>query len=186
MRKTCRRSARFAASSLILAGALFSAAGQAASLRNEANGGISLRAGSGDHFERYELAWESPSLWSHRFSGNNGRLDLVGELGAAYWTADHSPGPSHAWQFSAIPFLRWTIDQRFYIEAGVGATVFTRTRFAGKEMSSAFQFGDHLGLGVYLSESSRVGLRLSHFSNADIKTPNPGLNIVQLTYTYQY
>lgn len=149
-------------------------------------GGISVRAGYGDHYKRAEVAWESPSLWSYQFSGGHGRLDIVGELGAAYWMADGSRSPSNAWQFSAIPFLRWTWSDRYYLEAGVGPTVFSRTHFAGKNISTAFQFGDHIGVGAYLSDSSRIGLRYSHFSNASIKKPNPGLNVLQLIYTYQY
>ncbi|MGK2900546.1 MAG: acyloxyacyl hydrolase, partial [Burkholderiaceae bacterium] len=58
------------------------------------------------------------------------------------------------------------------------------TRFAGDSFSTAFQFGDHLGVGYQLTPSQRVSLRLSHFSNAAIKQPNPGLNSVQMTYTY--
>lgn len=150
-------------------------------------GGISVRAGYGDHYKRAEIAWESPSLWRYRFSdADYGRLDLVAELGAAYWMADGSRSPSNAWQFSAIPFLRWTWAERYYLEVGVGPTVFSRTRFAGKNISSAFQFGDHIGIGAHISDASSVSLRYSHFSNAGIKEPNPGLNVLQLMYTYQY
>ncbi|RTZ45836.1 acyloxyacyl hydrolase [Candidimonas sp. SYP-B2681] len=149
-------------------------------------GGISVRAGVGEHYQRIELAWESPSLWRHQFSGGYGRLDLIAEVGAAYWKAKGSRSPSDSWQFSAIPILRWTLNERYYIEAGVGPTAFTRTRFADKVISTAFQFGDHIGVGAYLSNTSRLGLRFSHFSNASIEKSNPGLNIVQLTYTYRY
>src|SRR5690606_21385354 len=128
-----------------------------------------------------ELAWESPSLWTYHWDGY-GRLDLVAELGAAYWMANGSRSPSNVWQFSATPMIRWSWNERFYLEAGVGATVFSRTDFADKHLSAAFQFGDHIGVGAYLSDTSRLGLRLSHFSNAGIKEPNTGLNILQLTY----
>ncbi|CFN83565.1 lipoprotein [Bordetella pertussis] len=90
------------------------------------------------------------------------------------------------WQASAIPMFRWWTGERFYIEAGIGATVFSSTSFADKRIGSAFQFGDHIGLGFLLTPSNRIGLRYSHFSNAGIKEPNPGLDIVQLTYTYQF
>lgn len=147
---------------------------------------IGLRIGAGDHYQRAELAWESPSLWSHRFEGNGSRLDLVGELGAAYWHANGSRDPGSVWQLSAIPFLRWTWAERYYVEAGIGATVFSRTTFADKDISTAFQFGDHIGVGMLLTPRSRLGLRFSHFSNAGIKSPNPGLNILQLNYSLQY
>lgn len=146
---------------------------------------VGLRIGAGNHYQRAELAWESPSLWSHRFEGGS-RLDLVGELGAAYWRADGSRKPDNVWQLSAIPFLRWTWSDRYYVEAGIGATVFSRTTFADKTISTAFQFGDHIGVGMHVTKNSRVSLRYSHFSNASIKKPNPGLDILQLTYSYQY
>lgn len=146
---------------------------------------VGLRLGVGDHYKRVEVAWESASLWTHRFEGGS-RLDLVGELGAAYWHANGSRRPGSAWQFSAIPLLRWTWAERYYLEAGIGATAFTSTRFAGKTISTAFQFGDHIGVGMHLTDNSRLSLRYSHFSNAGIKRPNPGLNIIQLNYSYQY
>ncbi|MCC2594973.1 acyloxyacyl hydrolase [Pusillimonas sp. MFBS29] len=149
-------------------------------------GGISVRAGYSDNYNRAELAWESPSLWTYRFSEGYGRLDLVAELGAAYWMANGSRSRSSVWQFSATPLLRWTWSERYYLEAGVGATVFSHTTFADKQLSTAFQFGDHIGIGAHLSDSSRLGLRFSHYSNAGIKRPNPGLNILQLMYTHRY
>jgi len=82
--------------------------------------------------------------------------------------------------------FRWWVGERFYIEGGIGATALTATRFADKRLGSAFQFGDHIGLGFLLTPQSRVGLRYSHFSNGNIKQPNPGLNVTQVTYTYQF
>ena len=146
---------------------------------------IGFRLGVGDHYKRAELAWESASVWTHRFEGGS-RLDLLGELGVAYWHADGSRSPGSAWQFSAIPLLRWTWADRYYLEAGIGATAFSRTRFADKTISTAFQFGDHIGIGMHLTDRSRLSLRYSHFSNAGIKRPNPGLNVLQLNYSYQY
>jgi len=147
--------------------------------------GIGLRLGIGDNYQRAELAWESPSMWTYRFEGGS-RLDLVGELAAAYWRADGNRRPANIWQFSATPLLRWTWADRYYVEAGIGLTSFSRTEFAGKNLSSAFQFGDHIGLGMHMTRNSRLTLRYSHYSNAGIKRPNPGLNILQLNYSYQY
>lgn len=149
-------------------------------------GGVSLHYGVGEHYKRYTLNYETAPIWTTAFGGSWGRLDLTPELGASYWTADGSRSPGNAWQFSAIPMFRWWASERFYIEAGVGATVFTRTRFADKNIGSAFQFGDHIGVGFLLTPNNRIGLRYSHFSNAGIKRPNPGLDTVQVTYTYQF
>jgi lipid A 3-O-deacylase len=82
--------------------------------------------------------------------------------------------------------FRWWATDNFFVEAGVGATLFSRTTFANKNISTAFQFGDHIGAGFLLNKNNRIGVRISHFSNASIKRPNPGLDLVQLTYLYQY
>lgn len=158
----------------------------AAQAQEATQGGIGLHYGVGEHYQRAELVYETPGLQLYKFGGNWGRIDLTGEFGAAYWWASGSRSPSSVWQFNAIPMFRWWMTERFYVEAGIGATAFTSTKFADEKISTAFQFGDHLGLGFLITPKNRLGLRYSHFSNASIKRPNPGLDVVQLTYTYQF
>jgi lipid A 3-O-deacylase len=148
--------------------------------------GVSARAGIGEHYSRTELAWESPTLWSHELSGDWGRLDLVAEAGAAYWHSTGSRQRVSVWQFSLVPMLRWHFADNYYAEAGIGPSIFTHATIAGEEISSAFQFSNHIGVGAYLSDHSRIGARFSHFSNGGLKRPNPGLNVVQILYTYQF
>jgi len=149
-------------------------------------GAVSMHPGFGDGYKRLALNWESSPLWSHQFSGRWGRLDLTGELGVSYWWANGGRTPASAWQASAIPMLRWWVSERIYLEAGVGLTAFSGASFAGKQISTAFQFGDHVGLGYQVSRADRIGFRYSHFSNAGIKRPNPGLDVFQLTYTRSF
>src|SRR5690606_38773353 len=146
---------------------------------------LGLRLGMGDDYKRAELAWESASLWNYRFDGGS-RLDLVGELGVAYWDADGSRSPGSVWQLSATPFLRWTWSDRYYIEAGIGATVLSRTRFGGARVRPASQSGDRVAAGTCVTPNSRAALRCSHSSTAAIKRPNPGLDVLQLNYSLQY
>lgn len=176
------RVSRLLGASGLVAGVLVSASAMAQQSFDKA---ATVRVGVGDHWERYELAWEAPTFWKHDFSATQ-KLELKGELGAAYWNASGSRTPSSVWQASAIPFLRWTFHDRYFVEAGVGATVFSRTHFAGKDIGSAFQFGSHLGLGMNITPSSSLSLRVSHYSNAGLKSPNPGLDVVQLGYSYKY
>ena len=152
-------------------------------------GGFGIHLGSGDRYSRFELQYETPSIWTQSFGGSLGRLDITPEVGLAYWHAhDGEPGPGSVWQLNLIPMFRWWLgsSQRFYVEAGVGPTVFNHVRFADKNYSTAFQFGDHIGMGYLLDKHSRIGLRYSHFSNADIKEPNPGFEVIQATYTYEF
>lgn len=170
----------------VAAVAALSLVGLAFSAQAQSQGGIGLHYGVGEHYSRAELVYETPSLELYRFGGNWGHIDLNGEFGAAYWSASGSRNPSHVWQFNAIPMFRWWMSERFYVEAGIGATAFTHTKFADENISTAFQFGDHVGLGFLVTPNNRLGLRYSHYSNSSIKRPNPGLDIVQLTYTYQF
>ncbi|HEY0294062.1 MAG TPA: acyloxyacyl hydrolase [Bordetella sp.] len=149
-------------------------------------GGIGIHYGFGDRFSRFNLQYETPSVWTYSFGGNWGRVDLTPEIGVAYWHAHSGNSPSSVWQLNAIPMFRWWTSEHFYIEAGAGPTLFSRVAFAGRYYSSAFQFGDHIGVGYLIDKHNRIGVRISHFSNASIKEPNPGMTMAQVTYTYQF
>lgn len=162
-----------------------SAFAQDAGVTPGTDGGISTALGFGPGYKRLNLNYETPTFWSHDL-GSWGRLDATGEFGVSFWrAADHADRPE-VWQLNAIPMLRWWFLPRFYVEAGVGATVFNHTKFADEQISTAYQFGDQIGVGYLVTDHSRIGLRLSHFSNADIKTPNPGLDAFQVLYTYMF
>jgi lipid A 3-O-deacylase len=147
--------------------------------------GLGLRIGYNDDYRKIALTYETPALWSYQWQSGWGRLDLGAEFAVAYWRAQHGD-PDSLWQLSATPMLRWWPSEIFYAEVGVGATVLNKTHFADKELSTAFQFGNHIGIGTRINGAHRVGLRYSHFSNAGIKKPNPGLDLWTLTYTYRY
>ena len=168
---------------LVLGGPL--AQGQSLDLPPD-RAGIRAQIAADNHATRWGLNWESPRLWSYQPPDRPGRWDLHAELGAADWLAHSGRTPAHDLQLSAIPIFRYwpSADSRVFYEGGVGATVFQHTHFAGKDLSTAFQFGDHLGVGYRLSADQSISLRLSHYSNADLKRPNPGLSTLQLTYTW--
>lgn len=146
---------------------------------------FSLHLGAGKHYQRYTLNWETAPVWTHRFDGGS-RVDLSLEFGVSHWRASRGREPDSAWQASAIPLFRWWPNERFYVEGGIGPTLLSTTKLAGKRISSAYQFGDHLGAGFALTPSQRIGVRYSHFSNAGIKRPNPGLDVLQATYSLQF
>lgn len=146
---------------------------------------VSIHLGAGKHYRRYTVNWETAPVWSHRFDGGS-RVDLHLEFGVSRWHADAGRTPERAWQVGAVPLLRWWPAERFYVEGGIGPTLFSTTRLAGKRISSAYQFGDHLGAGFALTPWQHIGLRYSHFSNAGIKRPNPGLDVLQVTYGLKF
>lgn len=145
--------------------------------------GFSLQYGYHSKYQRFGLAYETPRLWSHAF--DNSRLDLSVELGVGYWKADRHE-PDNMWQVAVVPMLRWWPEDTYYFELGVGPSLLSRAHFAGKELSTRFQFSSHIGGGIVVDDVHRFGLRYTHVSNASIKRPNPGLDLIEASYTYQF
>lgn len=141
-----------------------------------------LTAGGQGGYNRLALSYETAPLWRSSILGK--ALTLSVESDIAYWHARQDTQADHArnmWQVGVTPMLQWWIGDRWYLEGGIGATAMQHTRFGNRDISTAFQFGDHIGIGTALDDNWRLGLRLSHFSNAGIKEPNPGLNVLSLT-----
>jgi lipid A 3-O-deacylase len=152
-----------------------------------AEGGVGLHFGLGGagSYKRVTLSYETAPWWTTGTSEfASSHLDLTGEIGVSYWWSTHRP--SHVWQFSAVPILRWWWTDSFFMEAGVGPSLFSRTRFSDRNLSTAFQFDTLVGLGLQLTPDSRLSFRVNHTSNAGIKMPNRGMNVMQLTYSYQF
>jgi lipid A 3-O-deacylase len=81
---------------------------------------------------------------------------------------------------------------RPYFEGGVGVNLFSRDRLASKTFATRFQFGEHLGLGVTwgggpgASNETWFGMRISHYSNATIRRPNPGIEALQFVIGHRF
>lgn len=76
--------------------------------------------------------------------------------------------------------------QSWFAELGVGANYRGPIcRTDKKRFSTAFNFGDHVGVGWKFGEGERqeLALRLQHFSNAGSRQPNAGENFWPLRYT---
>ena len=59
---------------------------------------------------------------------------------------------------------------------------------AQRQFSTAFQFGDHVGVGVRFGDKGKyeLGYRYQHFSNAGIKEPNQGVNYNEVRLQYHF
>jgi len=151
------------------------------------------QGGIADHTQSVTagLTWDLAPRWEV------GPLDLSAYLEASVseWHF-HPPGDGHQHtslaQIGLIPTLRVRPDHGaspWFGELGIGAT-FTSTlyRTAGKSFSTRFNFGDHLALGRNFGaqREHEIALRYEHFSNADIRLPNPGEDFVELRYAYRF
>lgn len=147
---------------------------------------VGLRLGNHGSYQSASVFWQTPVWWSHEFNSGWGRLDLMGEASATYWDAKHGRHSS-MWQAGFAPILRWwPTETPFFLEAGFGPTLVTRKGFADYGLGTALQFGSHVGVGYVFNKRHQVSLRASHFSNARIKQPNDGLNVLQLDYAIRF
>jgi hypothetical protein len=153
---------------------------------------VSLAAGAGDDVTRLEIAWVSDSVGSGWQLGS-WRADLQFEANLGYWIpdADREAGERIV-DIGLTPVFRLGRDHasaRFFIEGGIGAHLLSDTSpYAGRAFSTAFQFGDLIGVGWRWGHDRRheVSLRLEHFSNASIKQPNQGIEFVQLRFVRRF
>ncbi|NWH04672.1 acyloxyacyl hydrolase [Desulfobacter latus] len=63
-----------------------------------------------------------------------------------------------------------------YIEAGIGVAGLDDYTIKNRRLSSTFQFEDRVGAGIRIKNAD-ISLRYMHYSNADLKAPNDGIDI---------
>jgi hypothetical protein len=98
-------------------------------------------------------------------------------------------------QIGITPTFRlWAhAEHGWYGEAAVGVNYLTPNyQDSDRRFSTKFNFGDHLGVGYRWGDGQsnvpyqELTLRVEHFSNAGIREPNPGINLLELRYTRQF
>jgi lipid A 3-O-deacylase len=147
-----------------------------------------VQGGAGDHGTTsatvgvtWPWAWRS-SLWGAEVSGQT-------EAYVSAWRADAFGGGTQGYtQLGLVPVLRLRPgagSSPWFFEAGIGISVLDKVyRTPDRLMSTAWNFHDTVGVGYSFGakRDSEVGLRYTHFSNAGIKKPNPGMDFLQLRY----
>lgn len=116
-------------------------------------------------------------------------LGLYFETSVNFW--EYSDEDIHDTNFvlAASPVFRYEFAQWYsnpvYAEFGIGVSLLDDTKFAGKDVSTHYQFEDRLGV-VYKfgkGQKNSVALRYFHYSNAGFKSPNPGLDFFSVSYS---
>ncbi|NHZ44836.1 acyloxyacyl hydrolase [Massilia aquatica] len=126
--------------------------------------------------------------WSQRWFQSNG-THISG-----YWDASIAQWRGNAYQnvdgqhqnitnIGFTPVFRFQADDMtgWYGEAGIGLNLLSkRYDNDSNRLSTAFQFGDHLGAGYVFANQWDVGMKIQHFSNGGYKKPNSGVNFLVL------
>ncbi|AZN36969.1 acyloxyacyl hydrolase [Iodobacter ciconiae] len=137
----------------------------------------------------FRVEWRADLPWSWYESRTAGKPSPGLVLGAGVWRGgDRNPG-----ELFITPELRyeWAAteqDLQWFVEAGVGRHVLSRTDYAkGGAFSTAFQFGEQLGAGVRFGEKKTQDLMFLYKrgSNTDIKIPNYGADFFVLKYGFK-
>lgn len=85
------------------------------------------------------------------------------------------------------PAFRYNLlDNRSFVEVGIGGGIFLETRVESQDLSTAFQFENRLAAGYRLGQKSELGVSAIHYSNARLDSPNDGFEVYALTYRYAF
>ena len=105
------------------------------------------------------------------------------QLGASVWRVPDIAGTTRRLDLSVSGI--WRTERPWgYAEAGFGPYLLSKTiHNDDTSMPSSLEFGSHLGVGLRLAKNQTLGIGIQHLSNAGIKQPNGGINLLLLQYT---
>ncbi|HJW56065.1 MAG TPA: acyloxyacyl hydrolase [Burkholderiaceae bacterium] len=153
---------------------------------------VSLEAGQGNKtvLTRLGIQWKTPHQW---WKSNGTHVGLYWDLTLSRWHGTrylNMPGSTQDITVLGItPVFRLQNDSAkgFYLEGGIGANLFSELyRNNDRRLSTAFEFGDHIGVGYVFSNNLDLTLKAQHFSNGGIKEPNSGVNFLVLRGSYPF
>ena len=75
-------------------------------------------------------------------------------------------------------------DSKFYFTPSVGAGYYEDG--TGKKLGNSLQFRTSLEISYELKNKNRIGLSISHISNANLGDKNPGSEILSVSYHIPY
>ncbi len=156
--------------------------------------GVSVEAGYGYHTTMERLSWSR--TWDRRwFADQSWNLTGYWDVGIGRWTPHDAAGGNHdVNDFGITPVWRLVPAQATgtvvpFAELAVGAHYISDHEiYNGRNMSTHFQFGDHVGAGLSFGPQHDwdAMLRFQHLSNAGLQNPNPGMNFYQVRLTHWY
>ncbi len=151
--------------------------------------GITLGAGpANDEIDMYRMSLRRKFKRSW-FETDFGRLTGVWDLSLGYWDGANS----EVSLLSLSPVFRYLpnaqpLGVQWFLDGGVGATFTSDTQIDGRDLSTNFQFEDQIGIGGILGEQQNFefSYRFMHYSNANLDTPNDGVDIHMFHLVYWF
>lgn len=132
--------------------------------------------------------------WESRWWQTNGtHIGGYWDATIMHWRSDrHQDISGNSQNITAVgitPVFRFQRDtlKGLYAEAAIGAHYLSDIyENNGRQFSTRFQFGDHVGVGYVLASGIDLSLKIQHFSNGGIKRPNSGANffIIGTRFTF--
>ncbi len=153
--------------------------------------GFAVEGGSGNGVDMGRIAaqWD----WSqHWFQGRDWHLGGYWDLALGYWDRGRAAPGQHdsLLDIGLTPTFRLEPNglKGAYADAGVGLHLLSHTTLGDRRFSTAFQFGNHVGIGYRfgVKQAFDLGVRFQHLSNASIKQPNTGINFGQVRLQYHF
>ena len=146
----------------------------------------SLEIGGGAKVQMVRIGVQSD--WSKRwFSSNGWHLGGYWDASLAQWRGnayrDVDGQHQNITNIGFTPVFRYQRDdlKGWYGEGGIGVNLLSELyNNDANRLSTAFQFGDHIGAGYVFDNQWELGMKIQHFSNGSIKKPNSGVNFLVL------
>ena len=147
-----------------------------------------LGHGSGVNVFGVELGSADWRRWQVR---ETWQLSAYVTTSLAYWHASASENNA-LYDIGVAPVVRLerqgSVGLTPYLEASFGVHLLSHNWINGRDMSSAFQFGEFAGAGLLFGPRRQfgVGIRIQHVSNGGIRRPNQGLSFGSVVLHYRF
>ena len=135
------------------------------------------------------LSWAPWQTWP---MDSDRSSSLRGTAGVSFWHAPKSAQDQSLFALGVYPVLRLDMSLGsgcHSVRRGkLGVNLLSHTRIQDRRLSTAFQFGEYIGVGVVWGDKRQfdIGARYQHISNADIKQPNDGLSFASIVLQYRF
>lgn len=156
---------------------------------------VSFTLGTSDDFDEsdvYRIGFQK--VWRRSwFDGGAWYLGGYWDTGLTRMKAD-TGYTGTVYDVSLLPVFRYQRDARLssgitpFAEAGFGVHLLTDTHIGSNNLSTAFQFGSLVGLGLGFGERGQYELTYQYTSmtNIDLKKPNDGFDAHLLKLGYNF